>query len=727
LTQVDRQSASNTGHLITDYDYDSVGRLIDINNRFNTNNISHYGYGYDDGNRLTGKSGTDGISTVGYGKDNQISAVDNASRSDEAYSFNALGIRAGWVTDALDSRRVLSDGKYQYQYDDEGNLTQKKELVTGNLTNYSWDYRNRLTKVTSGSQVVEYLYDAEDKRVGKKINGVVTEKYIYDGADIALVVDGAGVLVERYLFGDGVDNVLSRESGGAVVWSLGDRQGSVVDLVDGNGTVLNHFVYDSFGGRAGTTGVDFRYGYTGRELDGETGLYYYRARYYDSTVGRFISEDPIGFGGGDTNLYRYVGNSPTNYTDPTGEIANAIAGAGFGALFGGLYAVANDIETGNFGWGTFGRVAQGAVLGAAIGAVASIGLAAATNVLAAGFQAVLGANTALGVATAGVIVNTTATAGLTAVGAYNAGGNFGRGKYLTGALDLVGVAAGAKNVFSGVTKGIPNAITTDLATAIDNLVLPGNPPGLNSFGAIVPTQSSALANRTSVGSAIVPWNNTGGALVLAGSSNINISTGSSFAADSIESSIQGNNQGKTYRHPEVYGKSDNTGIVFNNTLNLEQYGVNPLKTRKIIKQMNKSDIGKYILQKAEEGVITLELSTEPNITIGQDFGISYSNRAIAYVRNTQTFTMNMSRRAGIRAGYQQTASTLIHEGVHALGIGGSRRAEALARIAELKHMGIEVNTRSMRMILEDIGVAKVYDRLPWRINLESEHFTGVKF
>jgi RHS repeat-associated protein len=318
LSKLDRVSSTNPGHLITDRAYDSVGRLVEIDNRFNTTNISHYGYSYDDGNRLTTKGGTDGSSTVDYGKDNQISAVDNATRPDEAYNFNALGIRAGWVTDALDSRRVLNDGKYQYQYDDQGNLTQKQELVTGKLTNYTWDYRDRLTKVTSGSQVVEYLYDAEDKRVGKKINGVVTEKYIYDGADIALVVNAAGTIVERYLYGDGTDNVLSREKGGAVVWSLGDRQGSVVDLVDASGTVLNHFVYDSFGGRTGTTGVDFRYGYTGRELDTETGLYFYRARYYDPMLGRFISEDPVGFSAGDTNLYRYVGNNATNFTDPTG-------------------------------------------------------------------------------------------------------------------------------------------------------------------------------------------------------------------------------------------------------------------------------------------------------------------------------------------------------------------------------------------------------------------------
>ena len=70
--------------------------------------------------------------------------------------------------------------------------------------------------------------------------------------------------------------------------------------------------------------VEFRYGFTGREQDAETGLDYYRARYYDASNGRFISEDPIGFNAGDANLYRYVGNSPTNYNDPSGNAGNSV-------------------------------------------------------------------------------------------------------------------------------------------------------------------------------------------------------------------------------------------------------------------------------------------------------------------------------------------------------------------------------------------------------------------
>jgi RHS repeat-associated protein len=325
LMRIDRTVASNPGHLITDYGYDGAGRLGSIDHKFNSSVVSNYNYGYDDGNRLSGKGGTDGISTVAYGNDNQISAVNNTTRPDEAYSFDALGIRAGWLTDAVDKRRVLNDGIYQYQYDDEGNLTEKQEIATGKVTTYTWDYRNRLMKVTSGSLVVEYGYDAEDRRVSKRVNGVVQEKYVYDGEDIALVVDAGGTIVERYLYGDGTDNVLSRTSAGGVVWSLADRQGSVVDVVDEGGNVLNHFVYDSFGNRTASTTAEFRFGYTGRELDTETGLYYYRARYYDAGLGRFISEDPIGFSAGDTNLYRYVNNSPTNYTDPSGLLISGWA------------------------------------------------------------------------------------------------------------------------------------------------------------------------------------------------------------------------------------------------------------------------------------------------------------------------------------------------------------------------------------------------------------------
>jgi hypothetical protein len=79
------------------------------------------------------------------------------------------------------------------------------------------------------------------------VTGAVAERYVYDGSDIALVFDGAGNQTHRYLYGTGVDTVLADERGGAVVWALADNQGTIRDVVDGNGVILNHINYDSFG------------------------------------------------------------------------------------------------------------------------------------------------------------------------------------------------------------------------------------------------------------------------------------------------------------------------------------------------------------------------------------------------------------------------------------------------------------------------------------------------
>ncbi|MCX7385317.1 MAG: RHS repeat-associated core domain-containing protein, partial [Planctomycetales bacterium] len=132
-------------------------------------------------------------------------------------------------------------------------------------------------------------------------------------------------LTTRYLHGPGIDQVLASEatSGNVVTWALADHQGTVRDMVryaSGTTTVVNHRKYDSFGNLTAESDatVKFLYSYTGREWDGDAGLYYYRARWYDAAVGRFISEDPLSFMAGATNFTRYVGNGATNYTDPTG-------------------------------------------------------------------------------------------------------------------------------------------------------------------------------------------------------------------------------------------------------------------------------------------------------------------------------------------------------------------------------------------------------------------------
>jgi len=157
-------------------------------------------------------------------------------------------------------------------------------------------------------------------------------KYIYDGTDIVLDfvdADGEGItespeLAKRYLWGPAVDQLLAQEDATGlgtpadVTWPLTDHLGTVRDVIDSAGNVLTHFQIDAFGSiTAGDTTL-IRYIYTAQEYDPESGLYYYDARYYDPVVGKFISEDLIGFDAEDANMYRYAGNIPTAATDPDG-------------------------------------------------------------------------------------------------------------------------------------------------------------------------------------------------------------------------------------------------------------------------------------------------------------------------------------------------------------------------------------------------------------------------
>jgi RHS repeat-associated protein len=126
------------------------------------------------------------------------------------------------------------------------------------------------------------------------------------------------------LYGAEVDQILAHDRGNDnVSWQMSDQLGSVRLLVGNDGGIRNRYEYDAFGNVTSTlSGAtdNSRYRYTGREWESEIDLSYYRARYYSPENGKFISQDPIGFGGGDGNLYRYVSNSPANAVDPYGNI-----------------------------------------------------------------------------------------------------------------------------------------------------------------------------------------------------------------------------------------------------------------------------------------------------------------------------------------------------------------------------------------------------------------------
>jgi RHS repeat-associated protein len=125
------------------------------------------------------------------------------------------------------------------------------------------------------------------------------------------------------LDGDGIDQVFGRFDNLGAFWLLADHLGSVRTVLNGGGAVQDELAYDAFGNvMPGEINSLYRghYTYTSREADPETGLLYYRARLYNPATGRWMSQDPMGFDAGDSNLYRYVNNAPTDATDPSGRM-----------------------------------------------------------------------------------------------------------------------------------------------------------------------------------------------------------------------------------------------------------------------------------------------------------------------------------------------------------------------------------------------------------------------
>jgi RHS repeat-associated protein len=162
-----------------------------------------------------------------------------------------------------------------------------------------------------------FKYDPFGRRVQKN-SPSGTVNYLYDRASVIQEVDQSGNILARYGEGPWIDEALAEIRAGNNSYYQQDGLGSVTSLSNQGGALANTYVYNSFGKLTASTGTLVNpVQFTGREFDPETGLRYYRFRYFDPTIGRFISEDPLGFDGG-TDFYGYVQNNPLLLIDPFG-------------------------------------------------------------------------------------------------------------------------------------------------------------------------------------------------------------------------------------------------------------------------------------------------------------------------------------------------------------------------------------------------------------------------
>ena len=262
----------------------------------------------------------------------------------EAYEYDANGNRishssllrgvVNHTASYVAGDQLAQSGNALYSYDANGRLSQKTVTDNGEtaLTQYQYSTTGRLLAVTTADKAISYRHNALGQRVAKLVDGVVTEKYLWQSLTTLLAVyDANDNVKQRFEYGLGHTPV-SFTQGGQRFYIQTDHLGSPRVISNSSGVVVKAINYDSYGNVISDSNPDFTipFGFAGGLQDSDTGLIRFGHRDYDPETGRWTARDPIGFAGGDTNLYGYVLGDPINFIDSNGL-------SGMDWLWGAIY------------------------------------------------------------------------------------------------------------------------------------------------------------------------------------------------------------------------------------------------------------------------------------------------------------------------------------------------------------------------------------------------------